>query len=304
MNWVEEAVGFACDGDRLVGVLARPAFAPETGVVIVVGGPQYRVGSHRQFVLLSRALADAGFAALRFDFRGMGDSGGTPRGFEFGSSDVEAAIDTLQERVPSVRQVVLIGLCDGASAALLYGHDRNDHRVRGLCLLNPWVRSEASLAVTHVKHYYTRRLLQREFWRKLVRGRIGLDAVKGAVRSVRMAAGGTNAGSEASGPTGTRLPYQQRMADAWSRFAGSILLVLSGDDFTAKEFVEHLRQSAPWKGALQRGKLETHQLAGADHTFSDGSARRAMETLIVNWLGRAFAKSPAPAALAASSVEP
>ena len=52
------------------------------GVVIVVGGAQYRVGSHRQFVGLARHLAAHGHPVLRFDFPGMGDSPGDWVGFE------------------------------------------------------------------------------------------------------------------------------------------------------------------------------------------------------------------------------
>ena len=60
--FVEETAQFSCGGDTLYGVLARPqksVHTARTGVVVIVGGPQTRVGSHRQFVLLSRALAAA-----------------------------------------------------------------------------------------------------------------------------------------------------------------------------------------------------------------------------------------------------
>lgn len=52
------------------------------GLLMVVGGPQYRVGSHRQFVLLARDLAAAGIPVFPFDYRGMGDSTGQARDFE------------------------------------------------------------------------------------------------------------------------------------------------------------------------------------------------------------------------------
>jgi len=72
----EIPVTFGCEDISLVGVLHAPEAAPSLGFVFVVGGPQYRVGSHRQFVLLARDLASHGAAVLRFDCRGMGDSGG------------------------------------------------------------------------------------------------------------------------------------------------------------------------------------------------------------------------------------
>ena len=44
-----------------------------TAVLVVVGGPQVRAGSHRHFVQLARHLATHGHAVMRFDVRGMGD---------------------------------------------------------------------------------------------------------------------------------------------------------------------------------------------------------------------------------------
>ena len=183
MNYTEQTVSFACEQDTLAGILAVPEIAASTGVIVIVGGPQYRAGSHRQFVLLSRTLAAAGYAVLRFDHRGMGDSSGTPRDFTGVSVDIAAAITTLQSRLPSVQRVALWGLCDGASAALLYCHAQQDPRVHGLCLLNPWVRSEASLARAHVKHYYADRLRQKEFWAKLVSGKVAVSALTGLWRN-------------------------------------------------------------------------------------------------------------------------
>ena len=174
MSYSEQAIDFCCAHDTLVGVLGVPESAASLGVVVVVGGPQYRAGSHRQFVLLCRALAAAGIATLRFDYRGMGDSSGEHRDFSNASADIAAAIDALQRQLPSVTRVCLWGLCDGASAALLYCQDTGDRRVSGLCLLNPWVRSDASLARAQVKHYYGQRLRlrQKEFWVKLLSGQV------------------------------------------------------------------------------------------------------------------------------------
>ena len=187
----------------------------QIGVVVIVGGPQYRAGSHRQFVLLSRALADAGFAVLRFDYRGMGDSEGVQRDFEAVSQDVAAAINMLQLQMPVVKQIALWGLCDGASAALLYCNEVTDPRVAGLCLLNPWVRSEASLAKTQVKHYYTDRLKQKEFWLKLFSGKVALSAFGGLIRRIRISA---SAGDKSMH---TADPFQVRMANGWKSFSES-----------------------------------------------------------------------------------
>jgi len=281
MNHSEETVVFPCEGETLVGILSKPEMPAQTGVVVIVGGPQYRAGSHRQFVLLSRALAAAGYAVLRFDYRGMGDSTGTSRSFEEVNVDVASAISALQTAVSGVRNIVLWGLCDGASAALLYCHATQDVRVRGLCLLNPWVRSAASLAKTHVKHYYFQRLKQKEFWIKLLSGQVAGEALRGLLRNIKLSQSGHNAH-----PATAQLPFQDRMAQAWKLFDGNILLWLSGDDYTAREFADHVGTSATWVGALQKNRLIQHHEPDADHTLSNTKFNVVIEKSTLDLLAK------------------
>jgi exosortase A-associated hydrolase 1 len=231
-------------------------------------------------------LADAGHPVLRFDVRGMGDSTGAMRDFESLDDDNASALAAQHREVPQVQRCVRWGLCDGASAALLYVERRGDPRVAGMCLVNPWLRSEQTLARTQIKHYYARRVMQREFWLKLARGKVGLEAVKGlaggAVRSVRRPSSAAGQGSDAA------RPYQQRMASAWQRFAGPVLLILSDDDYTAKEFLEYAAGDAHWRGALARANLRRHDVAGADHTFSDPASRAHVEQATLAWLSECW----------------
>ena len=281
--YAEHAVSFRCADEHLVGVLALPDAAKPVGVVIVVGGPQYRAGSHRQFVLLARALAAAGYPALRFDHRGAGDATGAMRAFTELDDDIAAAIDELC-RACALERVVLFGLCDAASAALMHCDARSDPRIAGLVLLNPWVRSDATLARAQVKHYYRERVLDPAFWRKLVRG--GVD-VRGAVRSF---AGALFAmfGAKPRAAQRDARSFQQRMADGFDRFAGPVLVILSGRDLTAREFVEHASRDTQWTALLARPTLDRRELPDADHTCSSVRARGDVERLTVEWLERAF----------------
>ena len=274
----EHALLFPCGQDTLVGVLSLPAAPASTGVVIVVGGPQYRVGSHRQFVLLARTLAAAGYAVLRFDYQGMGDSSGPASDFLTASPGIRAAVDILQSHVPQVEKIVLWGLCDAASAALLYMHETHDTRVAGLCLLNPWVRSEASLARTQVKHYYTQRLMQRAFWAKLLTGKVALGALRSLAQNLQLSR------AKVSSNNADSQPFQQRMATAWTGFNGYILLLLSGNDYTAKEFLEYAGTNAVWSKAFQHLHLERHDLPNVDHTFSNPIAQLQVERLTLHWI--------------------
>lgn len=278
MFYSEEAVVFACAGDTLVGILAKPEIPLDTGIVVIVGGPQYRAGSHRQFVRLSRYLATAGYAVLRFDYRGMGDSEGQAREFETVRADVCSAIDLLQACLPAVEKIVLWGLCDGASAALLYYHETKDSRISGLCLLNLWVRSELSLARTQVRHYYTQRLLQKEFWIKCLSGKLALGSLTGFAQKLRLSTFSKKL------PPMAPLDFQQRMASACLSFSGRQLHILSSEDYTAKEFMQHASEDHVWNKAVAKPQVVRHVLQGADHTFSDANSDAMVQNLTLKWL--------------------
>ncbi len=284
----EQAVVFDCRGEALMGVLHAPEVPADIGVVVVVGGPQYRGGSHRQFVHLARALCRAGHVVLRFDVRGMGDSQGAQRPFDQLDDDVAAAIDTLLARAQGVSRVVLWGLCDGASAAWLYVQTTADPRVAGVCAVNPWVRSPEGLARMHVKHYYVQRVLSGAFWSKLLRGDVGWRALRGLAGALKTAWGPASAPSGSSDGSGSSVSpdFRQRMAEGCARCSpGSVLLVLSGNDYTAKEFTEHVSTSLPWQEALRICAAQHCDLPGADHTLSQVADRIEVESATLRWLG-------------------
>jgi exosortase A-associated hydrolase 1 len=282
MSARETPFTFSCRGESLVAIHHQAAGAPRRGVVIVVGGPQYRIGSHRQFVLLARALAESGIPVLRFDYRGMGDSEGEFAGFEAIDLDIGAAIDAFTAHCPSLREIVLWGLCDGASASLFYAYQ--DPRVRGLVLLNPWVRTTSGEAKTYLKHYYTARLFDAGFWRKLLTGRFefgaSLRSFAGMVRKARSGGDGPGAPMPPDRLAGdTTRPLPDRMAEGLRRFDGQVMLIMSGNDLTAREFEEAAKASPLWRQLLESPRLIRRDLPAADHTFS----RRAWRDQIARW---------------------
>ncbi|MEX2455421.1 MAG: hydrolase 1, exosortase A system-associated [Rhodospirillaceae bacterium] len=269
----ETPLSFDCRGAPLVGIVHRGRVPGKRGVLIVVGGPQYRAGSHRQFLLLARALADAGIPAMRFDQRGIGDSGGEFPGFEALDDDIRSAIDAFAAAVPEIEEVVLWGLCDAASAILFYAH--RDPRVAGAVLLNPWVRSESGYAKTQLKHYYLRRLASRDLWRKILGGRFELaGSLASFLGIVRKAKSETSGGANGAGN-----PLAERMAEGFRRFARPVLLIVSGNDLTAREFDDAAKSSPGWRDAVRSGRLARCDLPGADHTFS----RRTWRDQVAAW---------------------
>jgi len=272
----ERALAFACRGAWLYGILSLPqaATAARRGVLIVVGGPQYRAGSHRQFTLLARDLAAAGIPAMRFDYRGMGDSEGDLQTFDNVDEDLRAAIDRFMSEVPGMTEVVLWGLCDGASAAALYAPQ--DARVSGLVLLNPWVRTEEGAARATIKHYYKDRLFDPRLWNKIKKGEFD---VKASVSSLWDNVGKAFTPNRTAGQDGgAGAPLPERMHGALTGFNGRVLVVLSGADLTAQEFAD-LSNKGDWQRLLGAPRFTRQQIDKADHTFS----RRPWQDQVSNW---------------------
>ena len=287
----EEAVTFACGGQILVGILHRPARPRRCGVVVVVGAPQYRVGSHRQFLLLARELSAAGFPVLRFDYRGMGDSEGDFLGFEAVEEDIRAAVGCLQDRVAGLKDVVLWGLCDGASAAAFYA--ASDPRIGGLIVLNPWVRSGQSVARARLRGYYLRRLASREFWAKILGGRLDvMGSIRGLADDIAANRGGASGDADiAASPVysparagAADLP--DRVAAALRRFAKPTLVVLCGADLTAQEFSLSVAKAKGMRAWSRRRNVALRSLPGATHTYPTGAQRAQVHAWCLEWLKR------------------
>lgn len=283
----EHPVLFSCGGSSLLGIVHEPEHVTRHGVLIVVGGPQYRVGSHRQFVLLARSLAERGIAAFRFDYRGIGDSSGEARTFLAIEQDLRSALDVFCSELPALTEIYIWGLCDAASAALMYAH--RDARVKGLVIVNPWVRTEAGLARAYLKGYYARRLRSADFWRRLVRGQVAVSrALPSLLQNLSKAVLRKNSGEPASvaaessplaGTGRDSVTFPSLMLAGLKQFTGRVLIILSGDDLTADEFRSLTAGSRDWNEALADARVSRRELPEANHTFS----RRIWRDRVAAW---------------------
>lgn len=284
----EAALVFPCGGSSLVGVVSHAPTPGDLGLVLLVGGPQYRAGSHRQYVDLARAAAAAGVTTLRFDFRGLGDSEGELLDFKQGlqGDDIAAAIDALQAACPGIRRIALWGLCGGATAALLYLRSHGDPRVCGLAFANPFLQTLPGLARTQVKHYYARRLFQREFWSNVAGGKLGWSQVSDFAVAVRDAFARRAAPKATSHGRAVPTPadYTDACAEGWSEFRGPVLLLMSDRDHTARAFDQLCVDDRAWAELMRRQPPMRVDLAAADHTCSSPEAMQALVRRTCDWL--------------------
>lgn len=283
-NFQEIPVTFECLGHKLIGIIHRTDAISRVGVLIIVGGPQYRVGSHRQFILLARYLAARDIPAMRFDVRGMGDSEGESRSFEEIEDDINAAVNCFFASCPEISQVVLWGLCDGASAALFYAYQ--DNRIKGLVLLNPWVFTQQGEAKTYLKHYYLQRLLSLDFWQKVLAFKFDYRQSLLTLLSYLKQASGKTEEKEAISiaKIDQNLVLPIRMRECLKRFSHPVLLILSGRDLTAAEFKETVKADPEWQALLNKSRLTRHDCVEADHTFSSEVWREQVAEWTSSWI--------------------
>ena len=260
----------------LLGVLHKGASDASTGVLIIVGGRQYRAGAHRQFVKLARYLAFHGIPVLRFDVRGMGDSEGTVRHFLSLDEDIKTAISEFQQQEPNLDKIALWGLCDGASAGIAYAP--SDRSIAGVMLVNPWISTESGVARTYLRHYYRERFRDTGFWRKIVKGQVNWRASLRSLAQTTLRLRDRNIDDARSAVI---LP--DIIFDALGAFEGNTRILISDRDMTAREFEDEFNKRVG-DGRLPEGRAGQLIRAAADHTFSDSRAHEHLAELTLAWV--------------------
>ncbi len=250
----------AAEGQRLLGILTRPALVQAERPVVVIPntGFEHRVGPNRLHVQIARALAAAGYCVLRFDVSGLGDSD-PPRGRAASSlNDCQLALDALQAQGLGTRYL-MVGLCSGA-------HDAHqlacvDARVVGMFCIDGYA-------------YPTLRFRGLHLWTRLSH----------AVRSLRNLAGRVHARYLIDEPRGLGadlVPWPGReavAADYQKLLARNVAMsfVFTGDIQDTYLYNDQHYEVFP---AL-RGRATVRFLPHIDHTLTRRAAREEMITLI------------------------
>ncbi|MGH7962817.1 MAG: alpha/beta hydrolase [Candidatus Binatia bacterium] len=149
---MEEQVTFPVGDITLEGLLWSPSQTPHIGAVLCHPHPLYG-GDMRNNVVsaLAVALQQAGIATLRFNFRGVGRSGGTHGEGEAEVEDVKAAVTYLLSR-QAVSTVVVAGYSFGSMVGLRAGAaDQRVHQLIGIAFPLGFGDSSFLLNVTKPK---------------------------------------------------------------------------------------------------------------------------------------------------------
>jgi exosortase A-associated hydrolase 1 len=202
-------LSFDCEGAALAGSL--DSAAGSTGLLIVTGGTQTRIGSHRMFERLALALAHEGWPCFRFDRRGVGDSEGEDADFKGSGPDLAAATAAFRREQPQLARLLGFGLCDGASALALHGKAAG---LDGYVLVNPWfVEAEAGeRPPAAIRSHYKAQLLSLNGWKRLLSGSISYRKLLKGLRKIVASGPSTLAGEIAASMAKARLPAQLILA--------------------------------------------------------------------------------------------
>ncbi len=155
----KQAIYFGAEGRPLFGFYHPPKDGPWRGVGVVLCPPigTDRTRSDRTYRHLAERLAEAGFACLRFDLFGTGDSGGdesAPGLLQAWLDDVGLAVQELRQR-SGATAVSLVGLRLGATLAMVYAAERGE--VDSLVLWSPYISGAAAVSeVTKLHKLYLR----------------------------------------------------------------------------------------------------------------------------------------------------
>ncbi len=273
---MEEPVQFLSNGKRLYGILHIPdnSVSPSCVVIILVGGPQIRIGSHRLYVKLARFLSSHNITALRFDYEGMGDSDGDYVGFEHAGPSIAAALDFLNKRFSKEVRIVIWSLCDGASAGALYAGEK-PRQIDGLILCNPLVLTDEGLARSNLRHYYTKRLKEKEFWDKLLSFKIDIEfTIQSFIDYIKRANFFSNGHLSSTESNEKTLPH--RVVDSLIKFKEPVRCILSTDDIVAANFLDVLKKRKKIKSLYAGKSICNYFIKGADHTFTDSEAKKEL----------------------------
>ncbi len=192
---MRKLIAFPCAGETLVGTLDDAAGT--TGLLIVSGGNEIRIGAHRGMALLAERVARADYPVLRFDRRGIGDSTGENRGFESSDEDIAAAAAAFRET--GVERIVAYGNCDAATA-LAFFHAQAG--IDALILANPWAvePSDEMPPAAAIRSHYAAKLRDPREWLRAARGGVDIASWPGASPRSRSARRGPRPRSPVASP--------------------------------------------------------------------------------------------------------
>jgi len=255
-------------GSGIVGVLHRPTGVPaDTAVLLLNAGLVDRAGPFRGYVRLARSLADAGFAVLRFDQSGVGDSPVSRLPSTERRARELAAAMTLVGAETGAKRFVLAGICSGADDAFHLA--ASDARVVGAVLID----GLAHRTPGYWWRFYLRHRLDPRRWLHKVRHRMhaGAGEPAGDVEDFRDFPARDVAAAQLAGMVARDV---------------RLLLIYTGGSYT---YFNHEGQLAASLGPAARApQVRITYWPDCDHTFYLERDRQRLFSTFTGWMQAQF----------------
>lgn len=286
----------------MLGVLTEPAFAgapaqpdpavagEQPAIIILNSGIVHRIGPARNTVRVARRLAADGFAVLRLDLSGIGDSEPRADTLSFEERavvDVGQAMDHL-EKTRGLRSFVLMGLCSGADNSYLTA--LRDPRVVGAVLIDGYGYQTPGFYLRHFAQRAMHLVTERELavrqvrtlsrrLRRAVRKHTGQDA--GAAPADD---GDRRPPSQADRPFPPREEFARGVRALVDRGVHLYFIYTAGMHYY--NYRQQLADSLPEVDF--KGRVDTDYFPSSDHTFTDLRQQISLVESVAAWTRRTF----------------
>jgi pimeloyl-ACP methyl ester carboxylesterase len=269
----ERLVFFPCEGLSLAGILTVPADPNGFAVLIPWGGGAYpSSGRNRLRARLAKTVAERGFHAFRFDYRGVGESDGEYRLPDLGSPYVEeivAASEWLNSQ--GLTRLVIVANCFGGWSSLVAAPLIPN--LEGIAVVNSPVRRDHQQAVA-VQHSW-------QWWFTQI-GRLSFKKLRSPQRRARYRKMVAAKAAAIVGTPRSDSRFVQAIRNLLSRNV-PILLIYGNDDFRAdleSELNLGLRPAIDEAGPITRLTLVDERLEGC----ASLEAQQVLLNEVVPWL--------------------
>ena len=275
---------------KLFGVWCAPSGETRaTLLVLLNSGVDHHVGPGRLHVKLARALAAEGFASVRLDIGGVGDSA-PPGDADLNRAFPPDAVDELLEVLPELarrcgcRRIALGGICAGAFHAFAVAQRDLEVDLPEVILLNPvqFEPERRSIAQGEVDAGRVAAFARRQRRRKLARAVPGSAPLVAALRFVRdrlhratLRVTGAMRWRAAAGGAATGLASVHR-------HGRRVALLVSPAD-PGVELLQ-LEAAKLMRNGLREGWIGVEVIADADHVFSSEAARARLRDALLDRL--------------------
>jgi len=299
-------------GHVLFGMLhlPEPARRRSAAILLLSPGVKMRVAPHRLYKKMAARFVALGFPVFRFDFYGLGDSGGHVDQIVLvevynsihNGRYVEDTLDAMDwlEREHGFSRFVAGGLCGGAISALLAAE--RDRRIEALLALG--IPASFEGLERHYDQYLTRgqleslsyqylwKLLQPKSLLRFFTFRSSYNVIYRSFRErLRARARERSEGTPPASDKKAMENLNPKFGPAFFSMVRSsrrMILIFSGNDRWRWEFQEKFEEPNAARLETYRTLYETHTIPGANHILSQEDWLGSAMDLSRAWLDKLY----------------